>query len=1151
MSAQSELLKLGAKVAKESGKKAGKDMRFLHNTTPQAIRRYKKMGGLPVPSLAVTKDSVPFETYGDITLVGKPDLFDPKIAANKMYSSDAYTVRAPRPVRKAYSKAGRKFQDEIAPEIKALGGYSDELESYIWDLQSKSNLDENAFGKVQRFFDDSVEADALFLKEQGVTIPKGENGRLDYQKIKELVNKTPEERATWAQNKLDEYFEPQEYFITNPDRDYYTQRPRLKEYTAENVTNWMKRKGGVGQEGGMASTGMGAQRASTAEPIKSLEAARKRKGDLLPREEAAELLKANEDRFFALSDDLRSSYQYDANSFRYLDEFSEAVQLAGTKGGSESAIRSAFKEVGFDLDADQVVEVKDYLSALRSSPVEYFESKPTRAVGLNEFGAAIVPENTPKDVLDALASEGIRVETYRNSAERLEARKKLKDLAFSFVPVSVGVGALAAGSNEAQAATMAEGPNAAQQAFLQQLQAQQQQTPPPQPEEPNEAQMAFLQQLQVQQQPKQAPSPRMARAQALRGQQDAELMKLRQQSQVSGIPLARDLPEIGAADEMNALNVPSFLASAGTLFTFDDEEAANIVKKQLGGDVVKDAEGNWIARLPSGDYAINKPGVSGQDIAKFGATGGAFGKTTQLAYQGLKPAGLAAKAGVEALAGAGTQAAIEAGQAGLGGEFDSNEVLLAGAATPALMGAGRGAKGVGGYLKRKFGPATPRIIDEATGLPTAAMQAALDENNLPFSSLVDDVDNLPAVRADETMGQYVKRVKRLKLERGDRDEALAPFRLEGGKVVNDDLAEQAIKQGYEPRDVQVVKTSNAATRKRQKEMLDAKRKIRSNRSAENELVPLDIAGDELYQRVKYIKGQTNAARERLNQIAARDLPGKAIDTRGVEASFLSSLNDLDIKMPPEVEGNTRLLVDLVNQKGFFKGSAISKDPAAKKVIRDVLELLDEAQSDALGAHKLKRQLDTLIDYKSKKPGALTPSGQKFAKKVRAALNDSIRAVSDDYAQVNDKLSAGLKTMQRLQEAVPRKVDLMGDSLTEGGKASATGQELRKLQTHYASRQELTEAVKQVEDTARNFGGKFDVNIEDLVTFDAVLENRHGASRTRTFKGQIEQAGINIMRPTDSAIEFLERKVTSKIGEKFGPDEEKAFNAMQRILMRND
>jgi hypothetical protein len=76
---------VAAKGVKSTGS-ALRDLYFLHNTTPEALARYDQLGGLPAPSIAVTQEDIPFENFGDITLIGRPERFDPEAdKANTMY----------------------------------------------------------------------------------------------------------------------------------------------------------------------------------------------------------------------------------------------------------------------------------------------------------------------------------------------------------------------------------------------------------------------------------------------------------------------------------------------------------------------------------------------------------------------------------------------------------------------------------------------------------------------------------------------------------------------------------------------------------------------------------------------------------------------------------------------------------------------------------------------------------------------------------------------------------------------------------------------------------------------------------------------------------------------------------------------------------
>ena len=72
-----------------------KNMVITHNLSVDNLVNADKIGGLPMPSLAVTKNTNPLDGFGDITLVAKPEAFDPKKAKNKFFNADIYSPRYP------------------------------------------------------------------------------------------------------------------------------------------------------------------------------------------------------------------------------------------------------------------------------------------------------------------------------------------------------------------------------------------------------------------------------------------------------------------------------------------------------------------------------------------------------------------------------------------------------------------------------------------------------------------------------------------------------------------------------------------------------------------------------------------------------------------------------------------------------------------------------------------------------------------------------------------------------------------------------------------------------------------------------------------------------------------------------------------------
>lgn len=105
---------------------AEKDLVVYHNVSTGKLREAIKLGGLPMPSFAITKRDIPFGDFGEITLIGSKDMIDPrKSRANEVFSRDAYTVRKPvinyeEPAERDQKAFHEKFQ-KASDELKRKG----------------------------------------------------------------------------------------------------------------------------------------------------------------------------------------------------------------------------------------------------------------------------------------------------------------------------------------------------------------------------------------------------------------------------------------------------------------------------------------------------------------------------------------------------------------------------------------------------------------------------------------------------------------------------------------------------------------------------------------------------------------------------------------------------------------------------------------------------------------------------------------------------------------------------------------------------------------------------------------------------------------------------------------------------------------------
>ena len=82
----------------------------------------------------------------------------------------------------------------------------------------------------------------------------------------------------------------------------------------------------------------------------------------------------------------------------------KAIASYFSGNSAETALaRNDFK-TNYGLD-----EFKAYCKQLKDSPVDYFEVKIGRAVKLSDFKFAIVPQNTPKEAIEVLKKNGVKI----------------------------------------------------------------------------------------------------------------------------------------------------------------------------------------------------------------------------------------------------------------------------------------------------------------------------------------------------------------------------------------------------------------------------------------------------------------------------------------------------------------------------------------------------------------------------------------------------------------------------------------------------------------------------------------------------------------------------------------------------------------------
>ena len=140
-----------------------RDLIVTHNISADGIMHADKMGGLPLASVAVAKQSNPLTNFGEVTLIGSRNYIDPKgVNKAQVFGSDIYSPRYPRISYQYSAKDQKALFNRFEKSAK-------EIEDRSFDYDFTQGLEDT--GAKQAMLDsDAVKHQ--FLKEHNIPYEK-------------------------------------------------------------------------------------------------------------------------------------------------------------------------------------------------------------------------------------------------------------------------------------------------------------------------------------------------------------------------------------------------------------------------------------------------------------------------------------------------------------------------------------------------------------------------------------------------------------------------------------------------------------------------------------------------------------------------------------------------------------------------------------------------------------------------------------------------------------------------------------------------------------------------------------------------------------------------------------------------------------------
>ena len=244
------------------------------------------------------------------------------------------------------------------------------------------------------------------------------NGKVDVHDTMGTAKKKVEDNKklsddfpSWLDKKTEEYgVEEMLYNGTTPSG-----KPKYIPNTIENAVKLMKKQGVAGGYTAFGSE-LGVFIAKNSPEVNTLAAMKNAKDKLIPfgDERHNQIKDKITKEFLELSDEIRVGSN---NRYAFDDSgVSRMVELTDHKGNEKEYLKKAYNVEVSDEWMDRYNKLLDTIK--KDYKVFYFETKFMRPYGLDEFEKAIVPNDTPSDVVDALKNAGIDVSSYeRGNAE--------------------------------------------------------------------------------------------------------------------------------------------------------------------------------------------------------------------------------------------------------------------------------------------------------------------------------------------------------------------------------------------------------------------------------------------------------------------------------------------------------------------------------------------------------------------------------------------------------------------------------------------------------------------------------------------------------------------------------------------------------------
>ena len=312
-----------------------------------------------------------------------------------------------------------------------------------------------------------------------------------------------------------------------------------------------------------------------------------------------------------------------------------------------------------------------------------------------------------------------------------------------------------------------------------------------------------------------------------------------------------------------------------------------------------------------------------------------------------------------------------------------------------------------------------------------------------------------------------------------------------GNVVKDQVARDLVRSGVDTDTLGTMNRMSQGDKIASQKMIDNYEAIVRNVKGSENHRPAEVIGNSAMNRFNAVKDYQKQAQTDITKAVTNDLHGVQVDITSALDDFADDLAKLGIEVAEDGK--------LDFSKSLITGNT--------KPIKDAWRLVGEGSHDGKRLHGIKKALSDLVygaNTQKMAKGPLDSQAEGAVKALRAKINESLRQVSPNYADANDRFSKAAEAIKPFTEGMTKRFDPEFDQID-----NFVGQELRKTLSNYGKASELRSAVGQLDDFAKSIGADFDDDIMSLITFNTELE-KLGTVAKNSAQGVGERAGQVVM-----------------------------------------